>query len=144
MLKNDNVPSWLKKLEKGEKLKPMETGMKSEYFVSLEKKFHSGSKLKEDEMYLLGKYTSVNVSENTNGSVNKNTSVNANVSVSESANVNENVSKQETASVESGIEDIADKIMNSTGMKTKAKKFEDTHTKQTYWIRNDILKAINK
>lgn len=54
------------------------------------------------------------------------TSVNANVNTS----VNE-------------LDDIANRIANHA-KKNKPKKFEDTHSKATYWIRNDILKAFNK
>jgi hypothetical protein len=37
--------------------------------------------------------------------------------------------------------DIANKVAKE---KKKKKKFEDQHSKQTYWIRNDVLEALNK
>jgi hypothetical protein len=44
---------------------------------------------------------------------------------------------------ENELDDIANRIA-SQSKKNKPKKFEDTHSKATYWIRNDVLKAFNK
>ncbi|MCQ6267807.1 hypothetical protein M1K46_19450 [Fictibacillus sp. WQ 8-8] len=67
---------------------------------------------------------------------NENTSTNA----SETESV---VPNKETVSAETvNISELADKL--AAANKPKRVKFEDTHTKSTYWIRDDILKAFNK
>lgn len=56
-----------------------------------------------------------------------------NTSVNTSGDTNENVN----------LSDIADNIASSR-KKEKVEKFEDKHSKQTYWVRHDVLEALNK
>jgi len=70
-----------------------------------------------------------------NGAENqKDTSVNVNVYESVNESTNENANILDMAS------EIATHIKKNTPIK---KKFEDRHSKQTYWLRNDVLKALN-
>lgn len=58
----------------------------------------------------------------------------------ENKNTSEDASENTSANE---LDDIASRIVNIS-KKNKPKKFEDTHSKATYWIRNDVLKAFNK
>jgi DNA polymerase III delta prime subunit len=84
------------------------------------------------------KNINVNASEN----INVNASENTSVSVEETDNVGQ--TRTEVANEgysEINLLDIANKVAKE---KKKKKKFEDQHSKQTYWIRNDVLEALNK
>jgi hypothetical protein len=86
----------------------------------------------------------INGTENTNVNASENTSVN--VEITESIDKLSNEEPTRTV-VENGdyseisLLDIANKVAKE---RKKKKKFEDQHSKQTYWIRNDVLEALNK
>lgn len=65
---------------------------------------------------------------------NGNTHVNGSESASTTISANEEVQD---------LNSIADKIMSAT-KNDKPKKFEDTHSKSTLWIRDDLMKVVNK
>jgi hypothetical protein len=90
--------------------------------------------------------------ENINETKNANVNVNASENTSVNVDVNESMDKlanKEPTRTEVGNGDysevdllnIANKVAKE---KKKKKKFEDQHSKQTYWIRNDVLEALNK
>ena len=91
--------------------------------------------------------TSINASVNNGEKETKNVSENtySNKNINGVNHANKNVYIDESSKNEGGIDitSIAEKIADA--QKTKKKqKFEDNHTKQTYWIRNDVLEAFNK
>jgi hypothetical protein len=67
----------------------------------------------------------------------KNTSENG----SENAIDNGNVYVNERSD---DIDELAQRIKNAKAKKKKKPKFEETHTKDTLWIKNDIYKAVNE
>lgn len=88
--------------------------------------------------------------ENIDGteSANVNTSENTSVNVEVTENIGKPSIKGTTRTKvenedysEINLLDIANKVAKE---KKKKKKFEDQHSKQTYWIRNDVLEALNK
>lgn len=85
--------------------------------------------------------------ENVNTNVNTSENTSVNLYVSESVNKSSNDGESPRTDVENDDDaevtllDIANKVAKE---KKKKKKFEDQHTKQTYWIRNDVLEALNK
>ncbi|SDN47008.1 hypothetical protein SAMN04488137_4576 [Fictibacillus solisalsi] len=84
--------------------------------------------------------------ETSKGEVSKN----AHLALFGNENISENASESEsskeknvsTSSESINISELADKL--AAANKPKRVKFEDTHTKSTYWIRDDILEAFNK
>lgn len=88
--------------------------------------------------------------ENIDGTeiANVNTSENTSVNVEVTENIGKPSIKGTTRTKvenedysEINLLDIANKVAKE---KKKKKKFEDQHSKQTYWIRNDVLEALNK
>lgn len=88
--------------------------------------------------------------ENIDGTeiANVNTSENTSVNVEVTENIGKPLIKGTTRTKvenedysEINLLDIANKVAKE---KKKKKKFEDQHSKQTYWIRNDVLEALNK
>jgi hypothetical protein len=83
-------------------------------------------------------------SVNTNVNTSENTSVNVEVTESiDKSSIKETTrTKVENEDYsEINLLDIANKVAKE---RKKKKKFEDQHSKQTYWIRNDVLEALNK
>ncbi|MDM5335812.1 hypothetical protein QUF84_00685 [Fictibacillus enclensis] len=84
--------------------------------------------------------------ETSKGEVSKN----AHLALFGNENISENASKSEnskedhvsTSNDSMNISELADKL--AAANKPKRVKFEDTHTKSTYWIRDDVLEAFNK
>jgi predicted unusual protein kinase regulating ubiquinone biosynthesis (AarF/ABC1/UbiB family) len=82
--------------------------------------------------------------KNTNVNASENTSVNVEVSESVVKSLNEGLTRTKVENEdysEINLLDIANKVAKE---RKKKKKFEDQHSKQTYWIRNDVLEALNK
>jgi hypothetical protein len=82
--------------------------------------------------------------ESTNVNTSENTSVNVEVTESIDKSSIKGITRTEVEIEdysEINLLDIANKVAKE---KKKKKKFEDQHTKQTYWIRNDVLEALNK
>jgi uncharacterized protein YihD (DUF1040 family) len=82
--------------------------------------------------------------ESTNVNTSENTSVNVEVTESfDKSSIKETTrTKVENEDYsEINLLDIANKVAKES---KKKKKFEDQHSKQTYWIRNDVLEALNK
>jgi hypothetical protein len=83
-------------------------------------------------------------STNVNVNTSENTSVNVEVTESfDKSSIKETTrTKVENEDYsEINLLDIANKVAKERKIK---KKFEDQHSKQTYWIRNDVLEALNK
>lgn len=83
-------------------------------------------------------------STNVNVNTSENTSVNVEVTESfDKSSIKETTrTKVENEDYsEINLLDIANKVAKE---RKKKKKFEDQHSKQTYWIRNDVLEALNK
>lgn len=81
---------------------------------------------------------------NVNVNTSENTSVNVEVteSIDKSSIKETNTTKVKNEDYsEINLLDIANKVAKE---RKKKKKFEDQHSKQTYWIRNDVLEALNK
>jgi hypothetical protein len=82
--------------------------------------------------------------ESTNVNTSENTSVNVEVteSIDKPSIKGTTRTKVENEDYsEINLLDIANKVAKE---KKKKIKFEDQHSKQTYWIRNDVLEALNK
>jgi hypothetical protein len=84
--------------------------------------------------------------ESTNANVNTSENTSVNVEVTESFDKSSIKETTRTKVVnedysEINLLDIANKVAKE---RKKKKKFEDQHSKQTYWIRNDVLEALNK
>lgn len=86
----------------------------------------------------------IDETKNTNVNVSENTSVNVEISESVVKSLSEGLTRTKVENEdysEINLLDIANKVVKE---KKKKKKFEDQHSKQTYWIRNDVLEALNK
>lgn len=85
---------------------------------------------------------SVSESETVTDNASENASVNTSdtASVTESITTSKDVSESKPGSTLGNI-DVDAIISNKRNAQPK---FEETHTKNTYWIRNDILDALNK
>jgi hypothetical protein len=84
--------------------------------------------------------------ENIDGTQSTNVNTSVNVEVTESFDKS-SIKETTRTKVENedyseiNLLDIANKVAKERKIK---KKFEDQHSKQTYWIRNDVLEALNK
>jgi hypothetical protein len=86
----------------------------------------------------------VDGTENTNVNTSENTNVNVEVTESIDKPLIKGPIRTEVGNEdypEINLLDIANKVAKE---KKKKEKFEDQHSKQTYWIRNDVLEALNK
>jgi hypothetical protein len=90
----------------------------------------TASKPSAHEELMGGKNTSVNTSEGGNGNTNE--YVDGNVFENKDGNAFVNVGE------------MARKIKAANNQKKKKPKFEETHTKDTLWIRNDLFEAFNE